>query len=273
MPPEIVINGKKKYLKAIPGLTVNWKNDYVWHEGTYYEIEDIPEPNKDWEIIEYRCSFLGNDNIKFIKGDNKFWANMNGETFPYEEEALKHESNNLKIHSVRRLSDNQVFSIGDNVYYYAYPQRVWEIDNFFIRQDNKCLARSKDSGIVEVVGGTLKKAKPPLFQFKTSDGKDIFEGDDYWFVVTSNFPVLAEYGRSWEPLRHIAERQNSGIKSALGHIQFSTEQAAKEYILYNKPALSLRDVVEVFRDSQFREHVGYKMQSIEKLKQIIQERG
>jgi len=64
------------------------------------------------------------------------------------------------IYSVRRLSDGEVFTIGDTVMYglaCSIKPIEWPIDNFFIKEgDTDILVRSKDNEMVEYLG-TLKK--------------------------------------------------------------------------------------------------------------------
>ncbi|MCF1558974.1 hypothetical protein, partial [Escherichia coli] len=56
------------------------------------------------------------------------------------------EKNDWHIHEVKRLSDNEVFSVGDKVYYDdggGSHANHWVIDHFYIRNDGVMLARGK----------------------------------------------------------------------------------------------------------------------------------
>jgi len=74
--------------------------------------------------------------------------------------------NKERIYSVKRLSDGEVFSVGDVVYYKDGSEKSepirWCIDNFYIREDKVMLARSKDCTLVETIDNNcyLKKQAP-----------------------------------------------------------------------------------------------------------------
>jgi hypothetical protein len=71
--------------------------------------------------------------------------------------------------------------------------------------------------------------KLPLF--RTHDGVDIFEGDEYWFINGgNNYDIYIRFAKSGHG--------NGGAWQ-----YFSTEQAAKEYILMNKPCLSVSEIL------------------------------
>lgn len=81
-----------------------------------------------------------------------------------------------------------------------------------------------DGAIEEFVAS---KQRNPLFT--TEDGKEVFEGDEYWYVW-----VESEY----EIKKHVAVK--STIKED-EYKDFSTEAAAREYVRLNKPMYSLND--------------------------------
>jgi hypothetical protein len=63
------------------------------------------------------------------------------------------------------------------------------------------------------------------------DGVDIFEGDEYYSVHIKGLKVLKNYDyRPHFPNLHDWRR-------------FSTEEAAKEFIILNKKSLSLNDII------------------------------
>jgi hypothetical protein len=82
------------------------------------------------------------------------------------------------IHSVKRLSDGEVFTVGDEVGYdngNIRTKQDWKIDHFYIREsDGVLLARSKDCANVELVDKWLYKSTPskqkePLFTQQQMD--------------------------------------------------------------------------------------------------------
>ena len=75
----------------------------------------------------------------------------------------------------------------------------------------------------------VKKVKIPLFT--SEDGVNIFEGD-ISFGVNSNFKL--------SEIKHINKLYiYPNVK------EFSTKEKAEEYILYNKPLLTLKDIEEL----------------------------
>ena len=82
--------------------------------------------------------------------------------------------------------------------------------------------------------------KEPLFI--TEDRVEIFNGDNYWFVVKSDLEIV----KAWIPRLHICDWDYSGEykKPPLGHVQFSTEKAAKDWIDLNKPMYSKKQIMD-----------------------------
>ena len=80
------------------------------------------------------------------------------------------------------------------------------------------------------------KTKKPVL-FTTEDGVDVYEGDDYFVVLEPSW--------NWELLKH--KCISCGIKNDRPDLKyFAIEANAKEYILMNKPCLSLQDLLSVW---------------------------
>ena len=75
--------------------------------------------------------------------------------------------------------------------------------------------------------------KEPLFT--TNDGKQIFEGDTYWTMDKENL----HYWYAGAASKIFESGKNSF------QLYFSTKDAAKEYLLLNKPCLSLKDIYSI----------------------------
>ena len=207
-------------------------------------FNDIPkrlvENSDDWqEVIEkdYEIlSFYNNMNNSYYKFSyvNYKYATFNVEDthcaigcrdFDY---CLKY----YQINSVRRLSDGKVFTIGDIVGEpcFAFPIKQFKLCNeectILISSYNKL----HGSGNYNTRLKDLKKVKQPLFT--TEDGVDIFEGDSYCKVNNqSDYSLVTGF---------IAE----GAQDNYRGLKFSTKEKAEEYILMNKPCLSLNDLLE-----------------------------
>lgn len=93
----------------------------------------------------------------------------------------------FKIQSVKRLSDGEIFTVGDSVEYEDEKYHIGEI-----KIDNNKIKIKFATGFyvwLEMNDGNLyqlKKCKKPLFT--TEDGVEIFEGDKCWFI-DDNFTI------------------------------------------------------------------------------------
>ena len=126
----------------------------------------------------------------------------------------------VTIYSVKRLSDGEIFTIGDIC-------DDGKINEFYIEYDNLYLhffSRINQSRVIEY----CKKAKKPLFT--TEDGVDIFEGSICWIVGPHFFSIYKCTNPTSKPI-------------IFDEKYFSTEEAAKEYILMNKPCLCINDLM------------------------------
>jgi hypothetical protein len=133
---------------------------------TWFKLKEQP---KEWEITCFLSSLgkyckLGYNNL-YSYDTHGGWS-------------LDVMLRNHTIYSVKRMSDGEVFTIGDRVGYDDGNSRTkedWAIDNFFIREtDNVMLARSKDNINVELVDKWLYKNNPK----KEQPVQDTFQWDD-----------------------------------------------------------------------------------------------
>jgi hypothetical protein len=76
--------------------------------------------------------------------------------------------------------------------------------------------------------------KPVLFI--TEDGKELREGDKYWYLPSYNHTLIES----------IMCASNKAM--SLGAIRFSTKEAAQKYVDDNKPIYSIRDVAAAFEN-------------------------
>jgi hypothetical protein len=174
---------------------------------------------QDYEIIAFRQ--LTGISVHYITKGDVCYKNMDVLL-----NAVK--NGNQQIYSVKRLSDGEIFTIGDLVTAYSgASDKILSFNTIYNDCYKKEIAYATFKNLA--TGGLdiscLKKAKQPLF--KTEDGIDIYEGDNWVRVRLSDFTILGIYG------------------DAIGAIKtFSTKEAAEEYVLLNKPCLSLKDVFD-----------------------------
>lgn len=145
----------------------------------------------------------------------------------------KNINQSLSILSVKRLSDGAIFNLGDSVRFYPKAESCFfEIDNFFICEKQGLLVRSKDNFMVETISTIKHPDILPLFT--TEDGVEIFEGQSYAYTpkVTMKYINVSD--------------GNSIPMPKESFFYFSTKEKAEEYILMNKPCLSIKDVAPIF---------------------------
>ena len=126
--------------------------------------------------------------------------------------------NGVEIHSIKRTSDSEVFTIGDK----TTSGRIFRIvvDGF----SNVYFYHGVNSG----PNLDLKEIKKSLFT--TEDGTHIFKEDIYWYVTST-------YGL----YKHEAlELPEDGVKT------FASEEEAENYIVLHKPCISLEDLCTFF---------------------------
>lgn len=198
---------------------------------------------KEYEILSLKCKIkiltdtpveVGQIvNAKIIDGIIKweykprFW---DGYPRSCGEDSLKLTLRSFDIYSIKRLSDGEVFTIGDKVKFMNWSDYL-SIDKFTI-SSNILYFHIKDTKYTCDYSnwGNFIKAKNPLF--KTEDGVDIFEGDDIHCVGLIHY----RYYNAKATTTNFKTYHNLNNKC------FSTKEIAEEYILRYKPCLSVMDV-------------------------------
>ena len=158
------------------------------------------------------------------------------------------------IHSIRRLSDNEVFTIGDRMYYKDEDDNLKRngcpITSFTIEGD-KIYVNSHN--VVKNKGNILENWTKwvKLKLFTTKDGVDIYVGGWAWllhkhtFIVSSgsihfNNPIYKDSGADWK---------------------FSTKEAAEHFAIMNKPCLSIEDLIN-HSDGISHNFIAYLKQTV-----------
>jgi hypothetical protein len=213
--------------------------------GTTFIHEDFIEGTNDWEEIierEYEILMYTLDGIK-IRNDgsrDKSWDKI----CSYYSDGIKKE-----IYSVKRLSDGEVFTIGDKINTTA----EYNVKITYIFIDSNCVFFNKRyAGCFALCDLSEKISKVKRHLFTTEDGVDIFEGDEYWIVSKEDFSLLKKV----VPMSFPEKSFN-----------FSTKESAENYIIENKPCLSFNDIKGFFSarslnwliDTEFKEYVKKRM--------------
>jgi len=189
---------------------------------------------KDYEILSF---YSDTKSLAFPQRDGLFACsplNSLNKGFYTAQEMLSMTFNKFTIKSIKRLSDGEIFTIGDKLHItFNKPNIIKELISFEIT-DHLYLKLKDSLGTVITTMNNLEKPKTPLFT--TEDGVDIFESDDIYEVTSLQlFPTKwrSYYGNNGKPL--------------IGKIYFSNKEKAEEYILMNKPCLSYGEVQEYLK--------------------------
>lgn len=200
---------------------------YLFYQGKYAEL--IEEYKKEYEILSLINT--GNNVIFYKVKDGLYSSNMNANYGTYEEKELL-DMSHFKIYSVRRIKDGEVFAIGDRIKIKSimspcYEETVIDDFKFWLEQINN-----------------IQKLKPVLFT--TEDGVDIRKGDEVFILQLEGFKLST--------LKHIAdENWDTGYDPnyTKKYKRFSSKEKAEEYVVMNKPCLSINDVLNNYGTTQY----------------------
>lgn len=217
---------------------------------TNTEIENYPEfweeiKDKEWEILSFKrikesgITTGSKGDVYNIKDSGRYSVDnsrgYNLENMLYIPECVS--SGHFEIYSVKRLSDGEVFTIGDKINHNTIIETItkFTIDNQMLGGlEISTIDGNKDKGSLST--SILKKYKIPLFT--TEDGVDIYMGDRYYWVNIDEWYV-----------DNFKASEGSGKNEK--NIPFSTKEKAEEYILMNKPCLSLLNLFKKFYPKDF----------------------
>jgi hypothetical protein len=170
---------------------------------------------------------------------------------------------NLKqtIHSIKRKSDSEIFTIGDKIQYYnitGEKSHTHVISDITIYENKILLNHNHGTWKSHGDFNKVQKAKQPLFT--TEDGVDIFAGMSFYYVC-----------QELELYNTICCTDEKKYKNAK---QFSTKEKAEEYILLNKPCLSLQDIITLknknYKNSRMMGRISPLFFS--KIKELVKQR-
>jgi len=196
--------------------------------------------DKDWEIVSLRYKLNGNVWVKV--NDNRFEL---PDTQWWLPASNIYNDNNYEIYSVKRLSDNEVFSIDEQIADRKEDYYTNRVIEKFIPYNEKMYVVLKDlKGLLPLT--YLVKKKQPLFT--TEDGQGIFTKQPLWLVIlkdlSKRYGIVSLKGQT-EVMEYVYMPEN--VK------YFYSEEAANEYILMNKPCLSVQDLKNTFNSHHFGE--------------------
>lgn len=206
-------------------------NSEHYLDGNWFDPALYPEywekiVEKDYEILQFICKEKrGVENVGTIltkQPDGSFWI------YPHWTEEAMLRLSHYAIYSVKRLSDGEIFAIGDICDGVSYERRP--ILEF--KMVGNTLSIRQEFGHTKL--SNLKKSKTPLFT--TEDGVDVYEGDDFWF--TNDLFEL----KFWDANKMDLIENNSTFLS--NKQKFHVMQNCLDYIDRNKPQFSKKDMIE-----------------------------
>ncbi|AGO48898.1 hypothetical protein N356_gp008 [Cellulophaga phage phi14:2] len=235
---------KYKLIQKYPG-SPDLNTERNWTEGTWEDINDFSKDcfynpqdyPKFWqEVIEKDYEVLSV--INPLQNNCEILENLeNGYSFEYKLNKFPH----LQIKSVKRLSDGEVFTVGDRICFKYYNGNVSSILHKIEIKESEIVYTTDYGKRTQFLN--VKHVEKPLFT--TEDGIDIFEGDGYWYVQDGSEPTHHHYPNQAKYTKlkgaDILKLSDKGVK------RFSTKETAEEYILMNKPCLSINDVLSAPR--------------------------
>lgn len=225
---EVKCSGAKYYQNNMSNLFQNYPE--FW--------EKVVE--KEYEILSFYFKNIAGKGDAYVDKDyiwketsegSGMWSRDGYITASYSTEEMLQNSN-YGIHSVKRTSDGKVFTIGDVV---ENQNPVYDCRGPITKF--KIASGLYDDIEVHYCGynymHSIKHSKQPLFI--TEDGVEIFPGIQKVYYVDNKSLEI-----DWcHPDSGFYLANKDCIKT------FSTIEKAEEYVLYNKPCLSIKDVASV----------------------------
>ena len=207
---------------AIPMWLVENSKDWQEIIEKDYEILSIWRKTKKYENLHFLSECKNQKGKPLYRLDGTNMGSLSS-----EKELIKA---GYTIHSVKRLSDGEVFTVGDKCKLSNWKEYC-TIKYFTIIADILYFGIEDSFKLSEYPNWyNFIKPKKPLFT--TEDGVDIFEGNKYW------------KNNGWLNVKlNIAGKDEPYI---LNDKPFSTKKLAKEYIIMNKPCLSIKDIQDYF---------------------------
>jgi hypothetical protein len=148
---------------------------------------------------------------------------------------------NYSIHSVRRLSDNEVFTVGDTVLHKNNVTKRWDKIEYFHIMSNGIWVKTDEYDVpLSYIHSKVDEApRKPLFV--TEDKIEVYEGDSFYILNKARLKLLHHN------MEDFKFKANKGTPTPSDfELYFSNLDAANDYILLNSKCLSVRDVIKKY---------------------------
>jgi hypothetical protein len=155
------------------------------------------------------------------------------------------DRNGCIIKSVKRLVDNEIFTVGDRVHFYnnsviesfKVSGNTMVCDLSYTEQYMDGFSSLGNAYNVDI--NLLSKVKQPLFT--TEDGVSITDENKTLYAVLTK----AQWETREDTVKRMRERSSYSTPLNPAWKYFSTEAARHEYIIMNKPLLSANDIIAI----------------------------
>ena len=251
-----------KLIKCYPGFTELGRTENTTWQGTFF-YDKHPEFWQKVEEVDYDVlSFKGSISERlYLKQPNgKFVSAGVLHNYTFDECISKNLS--FSIHSVKRLSDGEVFTIGDLIDFGDFGNKGFQpIGKIEVDYFDKTIVTAWDGAYGKGAINKWKKfpKKTPLFT--TEDGVAIFDEKLKVFSVSEcDFLIQNHQDYAWVKTRNTERKYH----------HFSTKEKAEEYVLLNKPCLSIMEVAPIFGQMHLDNSPDVLTRNLAKLKSLVQ---
>jgi len=215
-------------------------NFYDAHPKYWQKVEEV-----DYEIISLKLT--GGEIITFKNGKCIHRTDDQSVDYTFNlDKCMSNLSSTEYIHSVKRLSDGEVFTIGDLIDFGDFGNKGFrpigkiEVDYF-----DKTRVTAWDGAYGKGAINKWEKASKKTPLFTTEDGVEIFEGDKFYYP---NIHI-------WKTIISEADKRVLIFIRLNKYKPFSTKEKSEEYILLNKPCLSVNEIIAVIPGFNFHKEI------------------
>lgn len=242
---------------------------FIANYGHNLNVDDFIEsqlPKKEYEILSFTDTRNKACLYKVVNGICKWSSDRDDFTI---NELLNDPL--MDIYSIKRLSDQETFTIGDKVQY-TKTAFQFTIEKFYLDTLNNHLLCSDTNGNEHINITKINKITKRIPLFTTEDNVKVFEGDKVYMLNTKINP-LSHSSLDWNPEETVTlteKHREIKFHTLVTSIKyFSTKEAAEQYILMNKPILTLKEVEEIVNDGFNNAYImtRLKNRTINKLKE------
>jgi hypothetical protein len=187
----------------------------------------VVDKKAEWEILSITKNDYGT--LFTLQNDGRYKNDEWDRSWTYNE--LLNNPKGYSIHSVKRLSDGSIWTIGDQIEW-ATCNNHGTIEGFEVSPRNNQMLAKHYSGGVSIMN-IRKQTIEPLFT--TEDGVEIFHEHYMVWVVNSAWALMHK-----SVTQKLLWDDRPELEGCFKY--FSTEEAANDYVNCNKPALCVKDI-------------------------------